>query len=100
MQDRDEQNRARARDRLHILDGLVSALGQWDNISSAVAECPNRKAAGEVLGQAPFMFSGAQVQHILDLTLSRRTLEGREWIEAEAAQLRDILGPDDETGEA
>ncbi len=49
------------------------------------------------------MFSGTQVQHILDLTVSRRTLEGRKWIEAEVVQLREILGPDnveaDEAGE-
>lgn len=103
MQDKEEQQRARARDRLHVLDGLMSALEQWDDISAAVAECPNRQAAAEVLGRVPFMFSGTQVQHILDLTVSRRTLEGRKWIEAEVVQLREILGPDnveaDEAGE-
>ena len=87
--DSDQLERLRAR--LEIIDGLLLALERWPEVSNLVYECEDRSAARQALGEAPFLLSEVQAEHILDMPLGRRTVLGRRQLSDDRDHtLRDI----------
>jgi len=81
----------RAGERLHIVEGLIAAL---DNIDEVVALIRgSRDAAHARAGlMARFGLSDVQATHILDMALRRLTALERERLDAEAESLRADIG--------
>ena len=74
---RSEYRLAKARDRLHIVEGLLKALDVIDEIIALIRASDDRAAARAGLMAEPFEFSETQANHILDMTLGRLTRLGR-----------------------
>ncbi|MGH9072743.1 MAG: DNA gyrase/topoisomerase IV subunit A, partial [Acidimicrobiales bacterium] len=81
----------KARDRAHIVEGLLRAIDQLDAVIALIRASDDRAAAREGLMSPPFAFSEVQANHILDMTLGRLTRLGRSELEAELAQLRETI---------
>ncbi|PZS23221.1 MAG: DNA gyrase subunit A [Acidimicrobiales bacterium] len=79
---------AKALDRAHIVEGLLSCLDQLDAIITLIRASADRAAARQGLMAEPFGFSEVQANHILDMTLGRLTRLGRAELEDEMARLR------------
>ena len=88
---RSEFRLAAARARLHILEGLLRALGAIDEIIAAIRASENTAAARASLMAEPFEFSEAQANHILEMALSRLTRLGRIQLDTEATTKRDLI---------
>jgi DNA gyrase subunit A len=88
---RSEFRLRKARDRAHIVEGLIKALDLIDEIIAAIRASADKQAAREALIAAPFEFSEVQAEHILDMQLSRLTRLGREQLESELAELRETI---------
>src|SRR5580704_5352685 len=71
---RSEYRLGKARDRAHIVEGLLKAIDMLDAVMAA-----------------PFSFSEEQAVHILDMTLGRLTRLGRTELEEEMAKLRQTI---------
>src|SRR5271166_138659 len=78
---------AKARDRAHVVEGLLKAIDMLDAVIAAIRGSDDRPAALEALRTAPFEFSEEQANHILDMTLARLTRLGRTNLEDELAKL-------------
>jgi DNA gyrase subunit A len=85
---RSEFRLRKAKERAHIVEGLLKALDMIDEIIALIRASENTAAAREGLMAEPFSFSEVQAQHILDMTLSRLTRLGRSQLEEEMAELR------------
>jgi DNA gyrase subunit A len=85
---RTEYRLKKARDRAHIIEGLLKALDMIDAIIATIRASDDRSSARSALMAAPFEFTEVQAEHILDMTLSRLTRLGRTQLEEEVAQLR------------
>ncbi len=88
---RTEYRLRKARDRAHIVEGLIKALDMIDAIIAAIRASEDRAAARDALMAAPFEFSEIQANHILDMPLARLTRLGRAQLEEELAQLRQTI---------
>jgi len=88
---RSEFRLRKARDRAHIVEGLIKALDMIDAIIAAIRASADKPAAREALMGEPFEFSDVQAEHILDMQLSRLTRLGREQLESELAELRETI---------
>jgi DNA gyrase subunit A len=88
---RSEFRLRKARDRAHIVEGLIKALDLIDEIIAAIRASADKQAAREALVAAPFEFSDVQAEHILDMQLSRLTRLGREQLDNELAELRETI---------
>jgi DNA gyrase subunit A len=88
---RSEFRLKKARDRAHIVEGLLKALDMIDAIIELIRGSDDRAAAREGLMVAPFSFSEIQANHILDMTLGRLTRLGRSELEEEMAKLRETI---------
>ncbi|MBW3669762.1 MAG: DNA gyrase subunit A, partial [Actinobacteria bacterium] len=88
---RSEFRLKKARDRHHIVEGLLKALDMIDAIIALIRGSDDRPAAREGLMAAPFEFSEIQANHILDMTLGRLTRLGRSELEAEMAKLLETI---------
>jgi DNA gyrase subunit A len=77
----------KARDRAHIVEGLIKALDMIDAIIAAIRASEDRGAAVTALRGAPFEFSDIQANHIVDMRLSALTRLGRSRLEEEMAEL-------------
>ncbi|HEX4979841.1 MAG TPA: DNA gyrase subunit A [Acidimicrobiales bacterium] len=95
---RTESRLRKARDRAHILEGLIRALDMIDAIIATIRESDDRGAAREALMGDRFGFSEIQANHILDMRLVQLTrLNGNELRDeyaqkmAEIAELESIL---------
>ncbi len=88
---RSEFRLAAAKARLHILEGLLRALDMIDEIIAAIRASQDTAAARATLMTEPFEFSEAQANHILEMALSRLTRLGREQLETEAAEKRELI---------
>ena len=78
----------KARDRAHIVEGLIKALDMIDAIITLIRASDDKPAARAGLMAEPFSFSEVQAEHILDMTLSRLTRLGRAELDAEMERLR------------
>src|ERR687893_409515 len=85
---RSEFRLRKAKERAHIVEGLLKALDMIDEIIALIRGSENTPAAREGLMAEPFSFTEVQAQHILDMTLSRLTRLGRSQLEDEMGELR------------
>src|SRR5437588_8936781 len=99
---RSEYRLAKARDRAHIVEGLLKALDMIDAIITLIRGSESADVARQALAAAPFEFTDTQSTPILDMQLRRlAALEGQklrdefEELRATIADLEAILG--DET---
>jgi DNA gyrase subunit A len=81
----------KARDRAHIVEGLIKALDMIDAIIAAIRASDDRSAAIATLQVDPFLFSDVQATHIVDMRLSQLTRLGRANLEEELAALRQTI---------
>lgn len=84
---RSEFRRAKAADRLHLVDGLLLAIADIDEVIQLVRASENRTEARERL-IAVFDLSQPQADYILDLQLGRLTKFSRIELQKEAEDLR------------
>ncbi len=89
---RSEYRLSQARDRLHIVEGLIKALDLIDQIIALIRASENRAAARDGLAAEPFGFSEVQANHILDMQLGRLTRLGRSDLATEQATLLATIG--------
>ncbi|MFN8016044.1 MAG: DNA gyrase subunit A, partial [Acidimicrobiia bacterium] len=68
----------KAKDRCHIVEGLVRAVDMIDAIIKTIRASKDRSIAREKLIKKPFDFSEIQANHILDLPLGRLTELGQK----------------------
>ncbi len=88
---RSEYRLRQARDRAHIVEGLLKALDLIDQIIAAIRASEDRGTALAALQFEPFEFSERQANHILDMQLSRLTRLGRSRLEEELAELLNTI---------
>ncbi len=88
---RSEFRLAKARDRAHIVEGLLKAISMLDQVIETIRNSDDRPAARQALMNSPFSFSEEQANHILDMTLGRLTRLGRSELEEEMAKLRQTI---------
>src|SRR4051812_26920595 len=98
---RTEYRLRKARDRAHIVEGLLKALDMLDEVIALIRGSADVDEARAGLMTAPFEFSEIQANHILDMPLRRLTgLERQKLIDefaelsATIAELESILGDD------
>ena len=84
---RTQYDLSKARERLHIIEGLIIALDNIDEVIAIIKASANGAEAKERL-MARFGFSEKQAQAILDMRLQRLTGLEREKLEAEYAELK------------
>lgn len=82
--------RGKAADRLHLLDGLLIALLDIDEVIQLIRSSDDRAAARERL-MTVFDLSELQAEYILDRTLGSLTRLSRIDIEKEAEDLRRVI---------
>jgi DNA gyrase subunit A len=81
----------KARNRAHIVEGLLRAIDMLDAVIATIRASDDRPAARTSLMAEPFSFSEVQATHILDMTLGRLTRLGRSELEEEMAQLLETI---------
>ena len=81
----------KAKNRAHILEGLIRALDMIDAIIALIRGSDDRTEARESLMADPFLFSEIQANHILDLRLAQLTKLSRADLEEELAKLREAI---------
>lgn len=84
---RSEFDLAKARDRAHILEGLLKALENLNAIIRAIRESQSADAARTRLQERPFNLSERQAQAVLDMQLRRLAALERQKIEDEYGEL-------------
>jgi DNA gyrase subunit A len=89
---RSEFRLRKARDRAHIVEGLIKALDMIDAIIAAIRASEDRGSAIGALQAEPFLFSEIQASHIVDMRLSQLTRLGRANLDEELAKLRETIG--------
>ena len=85
---RSEFRLRKAREREHIVEGLVRALDMIDAIIALIRASEDRAAARTGLMAEPFSFSEIQANHILDMRLAALTRLARSDLEGELTELR------------
>ncbi|MDP9403561.1 MAG: DNA gyrase subunit A [Actinomycetota bacterium] len=88
---RSEFRLKKAKDRAHIVEGLLKALDMIDQVIAMIRGSADRSAAREGLMAPPFEFTEVQANHILDMTLGRLTRLGRAELQEELAKLRETI---------
>jgi DNA gyrase subunit A len=88
---RSEYRLRQAKDRAHIVEGLIRALDLIDEIIALVRNSDDRASALVGLQAAPLSFSDRQSNHILDMQLGRLTRLGRTRLEEELMELRNRI---------
>src|SRR4051812_32088378 len=88
---RSEYRLRKARDRAHILEGLLKALDMIDAIITLIRESESADAAKTALQAAPFEFSEVQATHILDMPLRRLAALERQKIREEYDELAQTI---------
>jgi len=84
---RSEFDLAKARERAHILEGLLKALDMLDQVIQAIRRAPSAEEAKSRLMRAPFNLSDRQAQAVLDMQLRRLARLERQKIEDEYKEL-------------
>ena len=84
---RSEFELEKAQERCHILEGLLKALDQLDEVIKAIRRSSSVDEAKQRLMKAPFKLSDRQAQAVLDMQLRRLARLEREKIQAEYAEI-------------
>ena len=82
----------KARDREHILKGLLIALEHLDQVIQTIRRAESAEKAKERLMAAPFDLSDKQAQAVLDLQLRRLARLERSKIEEEYQEIIKLIG--------
>jgi DNA gyrase subunit A len=88
---RSEYRLRKARERAHIVEGLIRALDMIDAIIAAIRASEDRGAAIVALQGETFAFSEIQATYIVDMRLSQLTRLARSRLDEELAELRDTI---------
>jgi DNA gyrase subunit A len=88
---RSEFDLEKARDRAHILEGLLKALDHLDEVIAAIRAAASADAAKQALQRAPFDLSERQAQAVLDMQLRRLAALERQRIEDEYRELEERI---------
>jgi len=88
---RSEYRLGKARDRAHILEGLLKALDMIDAIIQLIRGSESADAAKQALMAAPYDFSETQAAHILDMPLRRLAALERQKLADEYAELQQTI---------
>jgi DNA gyrase subunit A len=88
---RSEYRLGKARDRAHILEGLLKALDAIDAIINLIRGSESADAAKQALIAAPFEFSEIQATHILDMALRRLAALERQKLRDEYDELAQTI---------
>ncbi len=78
---------AKAQERGHILEGLLKAIDNLDEVIKTIRRSPSAEEAKERLMKAPFRLSDRQAQAVLDMQLRRLARLEREKLQEEYAQI-------------
>ncbi len=89
---RSEFELEKARDRAHILEGLLKAIDSLDAVIRAIRESPSAEEARNRLQADPFGLSERQAQAVLDMQLRRLAALERQRIQDEYAELLQQIG--------
>ncbi len=81
----------KARDRAHILEGLLKALDAIDAIITMIRGSESADAARQALQIAPYEFSETQATHILDMALRRLAALERQKLRDEFDELAQTI---------
>jgi len=84
---RSEFELEKARERAHILEGLIKAIGQLNAVIRAIRESESAEAARQRLQERPFSLTERQAQAVLDMQLRRLAALERQKLEEEYAEL-------------
>ncbi|MCO6452078.1 MAG: DNA gyrase subunit A [Caldilineales bacterium] len=87
---RSEYDLARAKERAHILEGLLTALANLDDVIATIRRSPDTPTARDRL-MSKFKLSEIQAQAILDMPLKRLSRLEREKLEAEYKELKERI---------
>jgi DNA gyrase subunit A len=85
---RSEFDLAKARERDHIVEGLLRAIDMLDRVIRTIRQSESAAAARDALQQRPFNFSERQAVAILDMQLRRLAALERKQLEDEHAELQ------------
>jgi DNA gyrase subunit A len=81
----------KARERAHIVEGLLRAIDMLDAVIATIRGSDDRPSARTSLMAEPFLFTEIQATHILDMTLGRLTRLGRTELQEELAKLLEAI---------
>jgi DNA gyrase subunit A len=84
---RSEYDLGRAKEREHILQGLLKALDHLDEVIQTIRRSESAEKAKERLMRAPFRLSDRQAQAVLDMQLRRLARLERQKIQDEFAEI-------------
>ena len=88
---RSEFDLEKARERAHVLEGLLKALGDLDRVIATIRRSGSADAAKTALTRRPLSLSDRQAQAVLDMQLRRLARLEREQIETEHAALSERI---------
>jgi DNA gyrase subunit A len=88
---RSQYRLAKARDRLHIVEGYLKALDHIDAIIALIRGSESADAAREALMAQPYEFTDTQARHILDMQLRRLAQLEHQNLRDEAAKLAETI---------
>ncbi len=88
---RTEFDLEKARDRHHIVEGLLKAIGSIDAIIAAIRAAESAEAARDALQEAPFELSQRQAQAVLEMQLRRLAQLERSKLEEEYQELTEKI---------
>jgi DNA gyrase subunit A len=88
---RSEHRLGKARDRSHILEGLLKALDEIDAIITLIRGSESADAAKQALMAAPFEFSDVQATFVLDMPLRRLAALERQKVRDEYDELQTTI---------
>ncbi len=84
---RSEHDLGKARERGHILEGLIKAIENLDRVIQTIRRSESAEKAREALQRAPIRLSERQAQAVLDMQLRRLAALERKKIEDEYAEI-------------
>ena len=88
---RSEFDLQKAQERAHILEGLLTAMGDMDRVIALIRAARSADAAKTALKRRPLNLSDRQAQAVLDMQLRRLARLEREAIESEHAKLTELI---------
>ncbi len=88
---RTEFDLAKARERHHIVEGLLKAINTLDAVIAAIRKAESADAAKQRLQRAPFRLSERQAQAVLDMQLRRLAALERRKLEEEFKELTEKI---------
>ena len=88
---RSEYRLKKARERAHVLEGLLKAIGMIDAVIALIRGSESADVARQALMLAPFDFSEIQAERILDMPLRRLAALERQKLQDELDELHSTI---------